>query len=164
MSISNFEFSKNWTDSDDFPTKETSESQVREDLQLLHDEMKNFINSEVIPLVNANESNIAAMGGGGSINGDQIDDHSITGDKLDDKCITEDKLDDESVSGSALQESIVDTNHIVDGAVTADKLDSTTVNQFVSDIVSDSIENDPIVATTIKPLVRDMTLAEWGIS
>lgn len=37
-------FSKDWTNADDFPTYEPDESQVRADLQLLHDEAKDAIN------------------------------------------------------------------------------------------------------------------------
>ena len=51
MSISNLAFTKNWENSTDFPTVETSETQVRKDLQLLHDEAKTKIN-EVIAALN----------------------------------------------------------------------------------------------------------------
>ena len=40
-------FSKDWTNADDFPTYEPDESQVRADLQLLHDEAKAAINALV---------------------------------------------------------------------------------------------------------------------
>ena len=40
-------FSKDWTNADDFPTYEPDESQVRADLQLLHDEAKAAINKLV---------------------------------------------------------------------------------------------------------------------
>lgn len=41
-------FTRNWENSMDFPTHEVSESQVRKDMQALHDEVKNFLNDEVI--------------------------------------------------------------------------------------------------------------------
>lgn len=41
-------FTRNWENSMDFPTHEVSESQVRKDMQALHDEVKDFINDEVI--------------------------------------------------------------------------------------------------------------------
>lgn len=37
-------FSKDWTSQDDFPTIETDETQVRKDMQCLHDEVKDYIN------------------------------------------------------------------------------------------------------------------------
>ena len=43
--LEKLEFSKDWTDADDFPTYEPDESQVRADLQLLHDEAKAAINA-----------------------------------------------------------------------------------------------------------------------
>ena len=41
------EFSKDWTKAEDFPTYEPDESQVRADLQLLHNEAKAAINALV---------------------------------------------------------------------------------------------------------------------
>ena len=46
-------FSKDWTNADDFPTYEPDESQVRADLQLLHDEAKAAINKLVEKLESA---------------------------------------------------------------------------------------------------------------
>ena len=45
--LEKLEFSKDWTDAEDFPTYEPDESQVRADLQLLHDEAKAAINALV---------------------------------------------------------------------------------------------------------------------
>lgn len=44
MAIAAFAFTKDWTNPTDFPTIETSEAQVRADLQILHDETKTKIN------------------------------------------------------------------------------------------------------------------------
>lgn len=43
------QFTKNWNNSSDFPTYEENEAQVRADMQVLHDEVKNFINDKLIP-------------------------------------------------------------------------------------------------------------------
>ena len=51
--LEKLEFSKDWTDADDFPTYEPDESQVRADLQLLHDEAKAAINALVEKLESA---------------------------------------------------------------------------------------------------------------
>lgn len=45
--LEKLEFSKDWTKAEDFPTYEPDESQVRADLQLLHDEAKAAINALV---------------------------------------------------------------------------------------------------------------------
>lgn len=45
--LEKLEFSKDWTNAEDFPTYEADESQVRADLQLLHDEAKAAINALV---------------------------------------------------------------------------------------------------------------------
>lgn len=52
MSVQNLNFTKDWTNSSDFPTVETSETKVRQDLQLLHNETKEKVN-EVIAVLNA---------------------------------------------------------------------------------------------------------------
>jgi len=44
MAITTFSFTKDWTNPTDFPTIETSEAQVRADLQILHNETRDKIN------------------------------------------------------------------------------------------------------------------------
>ena len=44
MALTKLEYTKVWTDPDDFPTVETDETQVREDIQLLYDEAKDALN------------------------------------------------------------------------------------------------------------------------
>lgn len=44
-------FTKNWENPEDYPTVETDEQKVRQDMQSLHDEVKNFLNEELIPRV-----------------------------------------------------------------------------------------------------------------
>lgn len=54
MSIEQFEFTKNWNNPEDFSTYENEEARVRADLQLLHDESKDFINEVLIPYLRDN--------------------------------------------------------------------------------------------------------------
>lgn len=42
-------FTKDWNNASDFPAYEENETQVRADMQLLHDEVKTFINDSLIP-------------------------------------------------------------------------------------------------------------------
>lgn len=45
-------FSKNWKNSNDFPTYEDNEEKVRADIQLLYDEIRNYVNTVLLPAVN----------------------------------------------------------------------------------------------------------------
>lgn len=51
MAFNKLQFTKNWNNPDDFPTVELSEEKVRADMQLLHDEVKNYLNDTLIPAV-----------------------------------------------------------------------------------------------------------------
>ena len=42
-------FTKNWENPEDYPTYEPDETQVRKDMQSLHDEVKDYINGKLIP-------------------------------------------------------------------------------------------------------------------
>jgi len=46
--LGNFEFTKDWTNPTDFPTYEPSEAQVRADMQELYDEIKDYLNGDLI--------------------------------------------------------------------------------------------------------------------
>lgn len=49
MSIEKLAFTKDWTSEADFPTYESDATQVRKDMQCLHDETKDYINEKLIP-------------------------------------------------------------------------------------------------------------------
>lgn len=49
-------FSRDWNNPEDYPTVETDERKVREDMQSLHDEVKNYLNGTLIPAVIAEEA------------------------------------------------------------------------------------------------------------
>lgn len=49
MPLKKLSYSKDWNNPADFPTIETSEGQVRSDMQLLYDEVKDFLNRDLIP-------------------------------------------------------------------------------------------------------------------
>lgn len=48
-SFEKLSYSKDWNNTSDFPTYEENETRVRADMQLLHDEVKDFINEKLIP-------------------------------------------------------------------------------------------------------------------
>ena len=49
-------FTKNWENPEDYPTYEPDETQVRKDMQSLHDEVKNYINDKLIPEILASDA------------------------------------------------------------------------------------------------------------
>lgn len=51
-------FTKNWENPEDYPTYEPDEMQVRRDMQSLHDEVKDFLNNELIPRVIAEDATV----------------------------------------------------------------------------------------------------------
>jgi hypothetical protein len=51
-------FTRNWENPDDYPTIETDEQKVRHDMQSLHDEVKDFLNNELIPRVVAEDATL----------------------------------------------------------------------------------------------------------
>lgn len=52
MMIQDFSYTKSWRSRTDFPTVEDDEEQVREDMQCLFDELRDFLNDELQPVVN----------------------------------------------------------------------------------------------------------------
>lgn len=65
MAIGNFKFSKRWTDSSPetgFPTFEPDEAKVRADMQYLFDELASYINTNITPRLNFDESSFADLG------------------------------------------------------------------------------------------------------
>lgn len=51
MDITKLNFSRNWENPEDFPTVETDEVKVRQDLQYLHSETQRYINETLIPII-----------------------------------------------------------------------------------------------------------------
>lgn len=49
-------FSKSWENPEDYPTYEPDETQVRKDMQSLHDEVKDYLNEVLIPAVLAEDA------------------------------------------------------------------------------------------------------------
>ena len=49
MALDKLSFTKDWTNPEDFPTVELSEEQVRADMQVLYNEIKDFLNNGLLP-------------------------------------------------------------------------------------------------------------------
>ena len=80
MALESFEYTKTWESADDFPTIETDEIKVREDIQCLYDEIAAGLN-RLITALNA-----------GGIDTAQIADGAVTTGKIDDGAVTLAKL------------------------------------------------------------------------
>ena len=76
------EFEKNWENKDQFPTYETSETQVRKDLQCLHDETKAYINDQLLPAIGQQLEEKATKQALEDLTRGQIPDNSITEQQL----------------------------------------------------------------------------------
>lgn len=53
MGLPKLQFSKDWTNPQDFPAVASDETQARQNIQLLHNETKEYINGQVLPVVDA---------------------------------------------------------------------------------------------------------------
>ena len=97
--VRNLEFTKTWRDHTAFPTYSDDEEQIRDDLQCLFDEIKDYVNQKLLPAVNTiTAGEITADGGtvqseldavreglAGVVLG-QLPDGSLTAEKLADDC------------------------------------------------------------------------------
>lgn len=144
-------FSKNWTNSTDFPTKEGSEEKVRSDFQYLFNEIRDYINGQLIDAVNtvmAVDVQVSDAEGATSLRDrlvaikaklddlqeqivdatvGGIPDGSLTSDKLEDRTIQGRKIDLLTIGNEHLKSNSVDTSELRDRAVTEDKLETYSV-------------------------------------
>ena len=57
-----FSFTKSWNNPSDFPTYQDSESKVRADLQCLHDEVRNWLNTTLLPWLSDMDAKVTVTG------------------------------------------------------------------------------------------------------
>ena len=143
----NFDYSKKWTNPQDFPTYEAEETQVREDMQCLYDEIATALNTVTAALKAASAAGYVGVTGAGNFSSattlqaalaalsDAIDsitagtfpDNSVTTAKIVDEAVTTDKIDDAAVTTDKIDDAAVTTDKIDDAAVTTDKIDDGAV-------------------------------------
>lgn len=104
MALENFQYTKTWRSADDFPTIETDEAQVRDDIQCLYDEIAAALNA-LITALNA-----------GGVDTAQLADGAVTTDKLADGAVTEDKLAAGAVSTAKIADAAVTLTKLADDA------------------------------------------------
>ena len=120
--VSQFQFTRSWRSREDFPTYEDSEDQVRDDLQRLFDEVRDYLNAQLLPAVNTVTAAEVSAGEGSTVQSaldalradltacvlGQIPDGSLTGAKLAPGALLEDvtaqmTLTEETATGNAYQ-------------------------------------------------------------
>lgn len=64
MAFEELAYTKDWKNAADFPTYESDETKVRQDMQFLYDEIKDFINSKLVNVLNTDgAANITTASG-----------------------------------------------------------------------------------------------------
>lgn len=137
------EFSKNWENDEDFPTREYNEATVRENIQLLFDEIKDHINNKVTPAINDNMDRITSMGGGGMITHELLGDDAVEENNIKRGAITEYKYGTSSIPTSAFKNS----------SITAEKLHTATVNPYIDSRID--AKTDSLLSSTSTNLVQN---------
>lgn len=138
-SLPELSYTKDWRNSTDFPTYQANETQVREDMQCLYDEIKAYIDgvqgvggllraliASAIPLEEVNGlvdvDNMQA-----AVEALQEEIEGVSAGAIPDYSLTSTKYANGSVGSDALAAGAVDTAKIADGAVTSNKLNDLAV-------------------------------------
>ena len=179
MAFTQMRFDKVWTNPVDFPTHETQESKVREDMQYLFDSIKNqfnnFLSNELTSanLFFARTTDIdcdnvqdaieyvfsqiqEAYSGSipdGAVSTAKLTDEAVTTAKLADNAVTEDKIADGAVTGDKIAAGAVSGTSFADGSIPAGKLDINSVgtDNLVNNCVTDvKLANDAVITQRIK--------------
>ena len=108
-----------WNDPTTFPEKVSNASDVRDMLQLLHDETKDYLNDVVKPAID----NLQA----GTIPTGKIENGAVTTDKLANSAVTNAKLGSKAVKQANIDDLAVGTGQIAAKAVTAAKIADATI-------------------------------------
>lgn len=129
-----------WNDSTRFPTYEDNEEQVRADLQALHNQTRDYINS-LRDYLEDYADDVAA----GAVAG-TIPDGTITTSKLQDNAVSTAKIQPGAVKAGNLDTGAVATAKIAGEAVTGEKIASkaVTANKLDDDAVMDAKVNSTV--------------------
>lgn len=90
-----YSFTKVWTNPTDFPTIEANETKVREDMQLLFNQL----------LAMVNEISAGSGLANGAVDTAQLRNGAVTTEKIEDEAVTEDKLSINSIPFNKLQDT-----------------------------------------------------------
>lgn len=132
MEIPKLKFTKLWTNHDDFPTVETREEVVRSDMQLLFNEIRDYINATLSGVVSTIGDTLTALqgkAGAGRIGFTRT--AAIDRENVQDaiECVQEQLVNvsqggiaDGAVTSEKVAKDAIDTAAIADAAVTYDKI------------------------------------------
>lgn len=132
MEIPKLKFTKLWTNHDDFPTVETREEVVRSDMQLLFNEIRDYINATLSGVVSTIGDTLTALqgkAGAGRIGFTRT--AAIDRENVQDaiECVQEQLVNvsqggiaDGAVTSEKVAKGAIDTAAIADAAVTYDKI------------------------------------------
>ena len=135
MSLTQMAFDRDWTNPVDFPTHETQETKVREDIQYLfnsiRDQFNNFISNEFVA------ANMSFAPTPDNIEQTNVQDaieyvfsqiqEAYSG-SIPDGAVTESKIHTGAVSTSKIADGAVTEDKIADGAVTGDKIAANAIS------------------------------------
>lgn len=123
MAVTLMKFDKDWTNPSDFPTHESQESKVREDMQYLFNSIRDQFNFFARNELDAKNISYSPSTSTGSISNVRDALYQIEADLIG---ITQGGVPDNSITSAKLKsdagEEAVGTNNIQDGAVTTDKI------------------------------------------
>ena len=149
MAINSFTFAHDWKDEAYFPTYEGSPEKVRDDLNSMHFELRNYINNTIVNAINSILSDIEHLVSGtvtdDSVYTAAIQSNAVTSDKLSTTAsltgaaVLRDAIADGAISLAKMGSNSVDTAQIVDGAVSLDKMGNDAVDTL--QIVAGAVTN-----------------------
>ena len=161
MAISEMAFvpATGWNDPTTFPEKVNNANDVRDMLQLLHDQTKDYLNDTVKPAIDALQSGTIPTGkiengavttakiADGNVTTAKLDDGAVTTVKIADGAVTNAKLGAKAVKQANIDDLAVGTGQIAAKAVTAAKIDDATIT--ATQIANSTITGAKIAGTTI---------------
>lgn len=177
MRIPELKFSKLWTNRDDFPTVETREEVVRSDMQLLFNEIRDWLNNTLTPAVKTTSDEIEALEGDSgaqkvgfvateAVNKTNVQDAieevqrqvvsaaqgslasgAVTTDKLADKAVTADKIADGAVTYHQIADGTIGNTELANNAVQAAKIATNAVQE--RHIFAGSVSTEKIAAEAV---------------
>lgn len=177
MALGKLNYSKRWTNPEDFPTYESREVQVRADIQLLYDEIQTafnkliddlkaaevpFVQTDAVPANNVQaaienvQAQIATAVAGEipnrSVDGEKLVLGAVGTDELDDDAVTADKISDGAVTSAKLAALAVLAENIADLAVATAKLaDKAVTTAKLADgaVTSAKLANAAVLAVNL---------------
>lgn len=162
------EFLNTWLDRDRFPTHETNESKVRADLQCLHDETQQYINTQLIPALVEILGQKASKEALNNLVAGQVPDNSVTAQHL--APAVREQLNAAAVETAVAQrmaERYTKTETLSDAAKTAFGLSASATPASVFDLLGRYAqhcwlkEKPPVLVPKEAPEAVRLDLSHW---